>query len=76
MVLYLLPIGSSLTLFDVLHLQEQIGWRNVTRLLVFSTDADFHFAGDGKLGGIVLPNDGKCHLHKNVYTKGNSQVWY
>uniref|UniRef100_A0A671XYB4 Integrin beta n=1 Tax=Sparus aurata TaxID=8175 RepID=A0A671XYB4_SPAAU len=52
---------------------EQIGWRNVTRLLVFSTDAGFHFAGDGKLGGIVLPNDGKCHLHKNVYTKGNSQ---
>uniref|UniRef100_A0A3B4UCG1 Integrin beta n=1 Tax=Seriola dumerili TaxID=41447 RepID=A0A3B4UCG1_SERDU len=27
-----------------------------------STDAGFHFAGDGKLGDIVLPNDGKCHL--------------
>lgn len=48
--------------------QEQIGWRNVTRLLVFSTDAGFHFAGDGKLGGIVLPNDGKCHLDNNMYT--------
>uniref|UniRef100_A0A3Q4HBP2 Integrin beta n=1 Tax=Neolamprologus brichardi TaxID=32507 RepID=A0A3Q4HBP2_NEOBR len=46
----------------------EIGWRNVTRLLVFSTDAGFHFAGDGKLGGIVLPNDGKCHLEDNVYT--------
>ncbi|KAL4624645.1 integrin beta-1-like [Arapaima gigas] len=47
---------------------SHIGWRNVTRLLVFSTDAGFHFAGDGKLGGIVLPNDGKCHLENNVYT--------
>uniref|UniRef100_A0A3B4YXX4 Integrin beta n=1 Tax=Seriola lalandi dorsalis TaxID=1841481 RepID=A0A3B4YXX4_SERLL len=33
-----------------------------------STDAGFHFAGDGKLGDIVLPNDGKCHLHKNTTT--------
>lgn len=63
-------------MFDVLHLQKEIGWRNVTRLLVFSTDGGFHFAGDGKLGGIVLPNDGKCHLHENVYTQGNVQVWH
>lgn len=48
--------------------QKEIGWRNVTRLLVFSTDAGFHFAGDGKLGGIVRPNDGKCHLANNMYT--------
>lgn len=54
--------------------QEQIGWRNVTRLLVFSTDAGFHFAGDGKLGGIVLPNDGKCHLENNVYTMSHYYV--
>lgn len=57
-----------------LHSQEQIGWRNVTRLLVFSTDAGFHFAGDGKLGGIVLPNDGKCHLENNVYTMSHYYV--
>ncbi|XP_016304980.1 integrin beta-1-like [Sinocyclocheilus anshuiensis] len=50
---------------------EVIGWRNVTRLLVFSTDAGFHFAGDGKLGGIVRPNDGKCHLENNMYTMSN-----
>lgn len=54
--------------------QEQIGWRNVTRLLVFSTDAGFHFAGDGKLGGIVLPNDGKCHLENGVYTMSHYYV--
>lgn len=54
--------------------QEQIGWRNVTRLLVFSTDAGFHFAGDGKLGGIVLPNDGRCHLENNMYTMSHYYV--
>uniref|UniRef100_A0A8B9L7X5 Integrin beta n=1 Tax=Astyanax mexicanus TaxID=7994 RepID=A0A8B9L7X5_ASTMX len=48
---------------------KDIGWRNATRLLVFSTDAAFHFAGDGKLAGLVLPNDGKCYLEKNMYTK-------
>uniref|UniRef100_A0A3P8PH13 Integrin beta n=1 Tax=Astatotilapia calliptera TaxID=8154 RepID=A0A3P8PH13_ASTCA len=47
--------------------ERQIGWRNVTRLLVFSTDAVFHVAGDGKLSCIVLPNDGKCHLLQ-IYT--------
>lgn len=54
--------------------QEHIGWRDVTRLLVFSTDAGFHFAGDGKLGGIVLPNDGKCHLENNMYTMSHYYV--
>lgn len=46
----------------------------MTRLLVFSTDAGFHFAGDGKLGGIVLPNDGKCHLENNIYTMSHYYV--
>lgn len=46
----------------------------MTRLLVFSTDAGFHFAGDGKLGGIVLPNDGRCHLEKDMYTMSHYYV--
>lgn len=46
----------------------------MTRLLVFSTDAGFHFAGDGKLGGIVLPNDGKCHLENDMYTMSHYYV--
>ncbi|XP_041658556.1 integrin beta-1-like isoform X2 [Cheilinus undulatus] len=62
------PEGGFDAIMQVAVCEEQIGWRNVTRLLVFSTDAGFHFAGDGKLGGIVLPNDGKCHLENNVYT--------
>uniref|UniRef100_A0A3Q3E3I2 Integrin beta n=1 Tax=Labrus bergylta TaxID=56723 RepID=A0A3Q3E3I2_9LABR len=60
--------GGFDALMQVAVCEEQIGWRNVTRLLVFSTDAGFHFAGDGKLGGIVLPNDGRCHLENNIYT--------
>ncbi|XP_013793572.2 integrin beta-PS-like [Limulus polyphemus] len=36
-------------------------------MLVFSSDSGFHYAGDGKLGGIVKPNDGICHLDE----KGN-----
>uniref|UniRef100_A0A674NF98 Integrin beta n=1 Tax=Takifugu rubripes TaxID=31033 RepID=A0A674NF98_TAKRU len=62
------PEGGFDAIMQVAVCQNEIGWRNVTRLLVFSTDAGFHFAGDGKLGGIVLPNDGKCHLEKDMYT--------
>uniref|UniRef100_A0AAQ4QEY0 Integrin beta n=1 Tax=Gasterosteus aculeatus aculeatus TaxID=481459 RepID=A0AAQ4QEY0_GASAC len=62
------PEGGFDAIMQVAVCENQIGWRNVTRLLVFSTDAGFHFAGDGKLGGIVLPNDGRCHLENNMYT--------
>ncbi|XP_058879249.1 integrin beta-1-like isoform X1 [Acipenser ruthenus] len=62
------PEGGFDAIMQVAVCGEHIGWRNVTRLLVFSTDAGFHFAGDGKLGGIVLPNDGKCHLENGMYT--------
>ncbi|KAK7816136.1 hypothetical protein U0070_023619 [Myodes glareolus] len=62
------PEGGFDAIMQVAVCGSLIGWRNVTRLLVFSTDAGFHFAGDGKLGGIVLPNDGQCHLENNVYT--------
>ncbi|XP_052824278.1 integrin beta-PS isoform X2 [Octopus bimaculoides] len=54
---------------------DDIGWRDVSRrMLVFSTDSDFHYAGDGKLGGIVIPNDGHCHLNKaGEYTLTDKQ---
>ncbi|MGH0120794.1 UNVERIFIED_CONTAM: hypothetical protein FKN15_065130 [Acipenser sinensis] len=44
--------------------EREIGWRNVTRLLVYTSDDTFHMAGDGKLGGIYFPNDGHCHLNE------------
>lgn len=35
------------------------------RLLVFVSDADSHFGMDSKMAGIVIPNDGHCHLDVN-----------
>lgn len=54
--------------------EEEIGWRKqARRLLVFSTDAGFHYAGDGKLGGVITPNDGLCHMENDQYTYSTVQ---
>lgn len=54
--------------------KDEIGWRNNTRrLLLFSTDAGFHYAGDGKLGGVITPNDGQCHMDNGQYTHSTIQ---
>lgn len=57
------PEGGFDAIMQAVVCREQIGWRETARrLLVFSTDAGFHYAGDGKLGGVITPNDGECHL--------------
>ncbi|XP_029711058.1 integrin beta-PS isoform X1 [Aedes albopictus] len=59
------PEGGFDAIMQAVVCREQIGWREMARrLLVFSTDAGFHYAGDGKLGGVITPNDGECHLDK------------
>ncbi|KAM5281820.1 integrin beta-2 [Ctenodactylus gundi] len=65
------PEGGLDAMMQVAACSKEIGWRNVTRLLVFATDDGFHFAGDGKLGAILTPNDGHCHLEDNLYKKSN-----
>ncbi|KAL2094673.1 hypothetical protein ACEWY4_009392 [Coilia grayii] len=45
--------------------QTEIGWRDVTRILVYTSDDTFHMAGDGRLAGIYKPHDGRCHLDLN-----------
>lgn len=60
-----LPEGGFDAILQAALCQEQIGWRNVSRLLVFTSDDTFHTAGDGKLGGIFMPSDGHCHLDSN-----------
>uniref|UniRef100_A0A8C3DRY9 Integrin beta n=1 Tax=Corvus moneduloides TaxID=1196302 RepID=A0A8C3DRY9_CORMO len=65
------PEGGLDAMMQAAVCGDLIGWRNVTRLLVFATDDGFHFAGDGKLGGILTPNDGKCHLEDNMYKRSN-----
>lgn len=70
------PEGGFDAIMQAIVCKDQIGWRDrARRLLVFSTDASFHFAGDGKLGGIIKPNDGLCHLdfHSGMYTHSSLQ---
>jgi integrin beta 1 len=69
------PEGGFDAIMQAIVCKNEIGWRDKARkLLVFSTDAGFHYAGDGKLGGIVKPNDGNCHLNsKGDYTHSNEQ---
>uniref|UniRef100_F6QBL6 Integrin beta n=1 Tax=Ciona intestinalis TaxID=7719 RepID=F6QBL6_CIOIN len=60
------PEGGLDAMMQAIVCKEKINWRkDATHLLVYSTDASFHYAGDGKLGGIVLPNDGNCYLDDN-----------
>lgn len=45
------PEGGFDAIMQAVVCRNQIGWRErARRLLVFSTDASFHYAGDGKVG--------------------------
>ncbi|KAK7082572.1 Integrin beta-1 [Halocaridina rubra] len=58
------PEGGFDALMQVLVCKDEIKWRDqARRIIVFSTDAKFHQAGDGKLAGVVVPNDEKCHMN-------------
>ncbi|XP_035705525.1 integrin beta-PS isoform X2 [Folsomia candida] len=60
------PEGGLDALMQAMVCGEHIGWSNESRkVIIFATDAPFHSAGDGKLGGIIRPNDGKCHMNAN-----------
>lgn len=68
------PEGGFDAIMQAIVCENEIGWREqARRLLVFSTDAGFHYAGDGKLGGVITPNDGHCHMDKNRYTHSELQ---
>ncbi|KIH61213.1 integrin beta tail domain protein [Ancylostoma duodenale] len=62
------PEGGFDAVVQALACNSKIGWRERARkMVVFSTDAGFHFAGDGRLAGVVEPNDGECHLDRDGY---------
>ncbi|XP_075937149.1 integrin beta-2 [Anarhichas minor] len=66
------PEGSLDAMMQAAVCGDKIGWRNSsTRLIVLTTDAGFHMAGDGKLAGILEPNDEQCHMENNLYTNSN-----
>ncbi|XP_017881120.1 integrin beta-nu-like [Ceratina calcarata] len=50
---------------------KQIGWGHYARkIILVATDGFLHFAGDGKLGGVVKRHDFKCHLdERGLYTQ-------
>ena len=51
--------GGFDAIMQVIVCKDQINWKPLSRkIILFATDSGFHYAGDGKLGGIVEPNDG------------------
>ncbi|KAF5304468.1 hypothetical protein FQA39_LY09664 [Lamprigera yunnana] len=63
------PEGGFDALMQAMVCKKEIRWReNARHIIVLSTDEEFHIAGDGKLAGIVEPNDAQCHLANGHYT--------
>uniref|UniRef100_A0A3Q1JQN0 Integrin beta n=1 Tax=Anabas testudineus TaxID=64144 RepID=A0A3Q1JQN0_ANATE len=64
------PEGGFDAILQAAVCKERIGWRKEAyHLLVFATDDVPHLALDGRLGGLVHPHDGQCHLNdKNEYS--------
>ena len=53
------PLGAML---QAVVCTDLVGWReNSRKILLIMTDDVLHTAGDGRLAGIVKPNDGQCH---------------
>ena len=53
------PLGAMM---QAVVCKDLIGWREKSRkILLVMTDDVLHTAGDGRLAGIVKPNDGQCH---------------
>lgn len=65
-----IPEGGMDALMQTIVCGNKIGWRkNSRKLIIYCSDTSFHFAGDGHMGGIVLPNDGECHMDSGEDTK-------
>ncbi|KAG6444042.1 integrin beta-PS-like [Manduca sexta] len=55
-------------LMQVMTCEKEIGWRpGSRRIIVLCTDSPYHSAGDGKMIGIIKPNDMLCHLKEQKY---------
>ena len=45
-------------------------------MIIFTTDQSFHMALDGKLGGLIIPNDGQCHLDEDGFFTKSTEFDY
>ncbi|CAB1341692.1 unnamed protein product [Coregonus sp. 'balchen'] len=68
------PEGSFDAVIQAVVCKDKVGWRaDASHLLVFTTDDTTHIALDGRLAGLVQPNDGQCHVDKdNNYDKSST----
>ncbi|XP_028931575.1 integrin beta-3 isoform X1 [Ornithorhynchus anatinus] len=71
------PEGGFDAIIQATVCDEKIGWRNdASHLLVFTTDATTHIALDGRLAGIVQPNDGECHIGSDSHYSASTTMDY
>nr|XP_033801508.1 integrin beta-5 [Geotrypetes seraphini] len=71
------PEGGFDAILQAAVCKEKIGWRKeASHLLVFTTDDVPHLALDGKLGGLVQPHDGQCHLNEVNEYSASSEMDY
>ncbi|XP_008047346.1 integrin beta-3-like, partial [Carlito syrichta] len=71
------PEGGFDAIMQATVCDEKIGWRNdASHLLVFTTDAKTHIALDGRLAGIVQPNDGRCHVGRDNHYAASTSMDY
>ncbi|XP_064185723.1 integrin beta-5 [Anguilla rostrata] len=71
------PEGGFDAILQAAVCKERIGWRKEAfHLLVFATDDVPHLALDGKLGGLVEPHDGQCHLNEKSEYSASTRMDY
>uniref|UniRef100_A0A8C2Z6K6 Integrin beta n=1 Tax=Cyclopterus lumpus TaxID=8103 RepID=A0A8C2Z6K6_CYCLU len=71
------PEGGFDAILQAAVCKEEIGWRKEAyHLLVFATDDVPHLALDGRLGGLVQPHDGRCHLDNQNEYSGSTKMDY
>ncbi|XP_026773100.3 integrin beta-3a [Pangasianodon hypophthalmus] len=65
------PEGGFDAIMQAVVCKDKIGWRpDASHLLVFTTDATSHIALDGRIAGLVQPNDGQCYVNNDsIYAK-------
>ncbi|KAG1672098.1 Integrin beta pat-3 [Nymphon striatum] len=60
--------GGLDAIMQAIVCQKYLNWNARSRkIILYATGSTFHVAGDGKLGGIVKPNDAHCHMDKSGY---------
>lgn len=62
------PEAGFDALMQVMTCEPEIKWRNNSRrIIVFFTDSTYHSMGDGKMIGIIKPNDMQCHYVDGIH---------